>query len=95
MKKLMMVLLHILLTVFVAFEYFVFLWLWSGDGLFTLLGCGISYMVYFALHIMAICKAPDKYKIIIYSAVILTPILSVATVYCLLAPMFGISISVV
>ena len=91
----MMILLHIPYTVFVVFEYFVFLWLWSADGLFTLLGCGISYMIYFALHIMVICKVPDKYKrIIMHSTVILTPVLSIATVYFLLAPLFGINIAV-
>ncbi len=44
---------------------------------------------------MVICKVPDKYKrIIMHSTVILTPVLSIATVYFLLAPLFGINIAV-
>jgi len=76
-------------------EYFMFMWFWGGDGAFAFLGCGISFIIYLALHIFAYFKVQLKFKkIIIYSAIILTPILSVITIYMILAPLLGISIQV-
>jgi len=76
-------------------EYFMFMWFWGGDGAFAFLGCGISFIIYLALHIFAYFKVHLKFKkIIIYSAIILTPILSVITIYMILAPLLGISIQV-
>ena len=95
MKKVLLFLLHIPLAQFILFEYFVFLWLWGGDGAFAFFGCGISFIVYLALHIFAYFKVQTKFKrIIIYSAIILTPILSVVTIYFILAPLLGISIQI-
>ena len=95
MKKAIIFLLHIPLAVFVMFEYYMFMWFWSGDGTFALCGCGISFIIYMALHIFAYFKVPNKYKKgIIYSAIILTPILSIVTVYSVLAPILGITIQI-
>ncbi len=95
MKKVILFLLHIPLAIFLMVEYFVFMWFWGGDGAFAFFGCGISYIIYLALHIFAFFKLENKYKkFIIYSAIILTPILSVVTIYLILAPLLGISIQV-
>ena len=95
MKKVILFLLHIPLAIFLMVEYFMFMWLWGGDGAFAFFGCGISYIIYLALHIFAFFKVENKYKkFIIYSAIILTPILSVVTIYLLVAPLLGISIQV-
>ncbi len=72
-----------------------FMWFWGGDGAFAFFGCGISYIIYLAIHIFAFFKAENKYKkIIIYSAIIFTPILSVVTIYLILASLLGISIQI-
>ncbi len=95
MKKAIIFLLHIPLAIFIVVEYFMFMWFWGGDGAFAFFGCGISYIIYLALHIFAFLKLENKYKkFIIYSAIILTPILSVVTIYLILAPLLGISIQV-
>jgi len=94
-KKTILFLLHIPLAIFIMVEYFMFMWFWGGDGAFAFLGCGISFIIYLALHIFAYFKVQLKFKkIIIYSAIILTPILSVITIYMILAPLLGISIQV-
>ncbi len=93
MKKAIIFLLHIPLAIFIVVEYFMFMWFWGGDGAFAFFGCGISYIIYLALHIFAFFKLENKYKkFIIYSAIILTPILSVVTIYLILAPLLGVSI---
>ena len=95
MKRTIMFLLHIPLAIFILIEYFMFMWFWCGDGAFAFFGCGISYIVYLALHIFAYFKVQLKFKkIIIYGAIILTPILSVTTIYLILAPLLGITIQV-
>ena len=95
MKKVIMFLLHIPLAVFVMYEYFMFMWLWGGDGAFAFFGCGISFIIYLTLHIFIYFKSGNKFKkIIIYSAVILTPIISVVTIYLILAPLLGINIQI-
>ena len=95
MKKAIIFLLHIPLAVFIVVEYFMFMWFWGGDGEFAFFGCGISYIIYLALHILAYFKVQIKFKrIIIYSAIILTPILSVVTIYFILAPLLGITIQI-
>ncbi len=95
LKKAIIFLLHIPLTALVLFEYFAFMWFWSGDGSFAFFGCGISFIIYLTLHIFAWHKASDKFrKLVLYSAVILTPILSVVTVYLVLAPLFGVQIQI-
>ncbi len=95
MKKAIIFLLHIPLAIFIVVEYFMFMWFWGGDGAFAFFGCGISYIIYLALHIFAFFKLENKYKkFIIYSAIILTPILSVVTIYLILAPLLGVSIQV-
>ena len=95
MKRAIMFLLHIPLVVFALFEYFMFMWFWGGDGAFAFFGCGISFIIYLALHIFAFIKMKEKFKkFIIYSAIILTPILSVITIYLILAPLLGITIQV-
>ncbi len=87
---------HILLAVFAAFEYFCFIWLWTGDGEFTLIGCGISFIIFLAIHILLLFKTQNRMlkRIIVYSAIILTPILSIITVYAVLAPLCGVIIEV-
>ena len=95
MKRAIIFLLHIPLAIFILIEYFMFMWFWGGDGAFAFFGCGISYIVYLALHIFAYFKVQLKFKkVIIYSAIILTPILSVITIYLILAPLLGITIQV-
>ncbi len=95
MKRAIIFLLHIPLAIFILVEYFMFMWFWGGDGAFAFFGCGISYIVYLALHIFAYFKVQLKFKkVIIYSAIILTPILSVITIYLILAPLLGIIIQV-
>ena len=95
MKKAIIVLLHIPLAIFLMVEYFMFMWFWCGDGEFAYFGCGISFMIYLALHVFAFLKANNKFKkFIIYSAILLTPILSVLTIYLILAPLLGISIQI-
>ena len=95
MKSTIIFLLHIPLAIFTLIEYFMFLWFWGGDGVFTFFGCGISFIVYLALHIFAYFKFQQKFKkLIVYSAIILTPILSVITIYLILAPLLGITIQV-
>ena len=95
MKKAIILLLHIPLAVFLIVEYFMFMWFWGGDDAFAFLGCGISFIIYLALHFFAYYKVQIKFKrIIIYNAIILTPILSVITIYLIVAPLLGISIQV-
>ncbi len=95
MKKAIMFLLHIPLAVFVMYEYFMFMWFWGGDGAFAFFGCGISFIIYLTLHIFIYFKSGSKFKkIIIYGAVILTPIISVVTIYLILAPLLGINIQI-
>lgn len=95
MKKVILFLLHIPLAIFLMVEYFMFMWFWGGDGAFAFFGCGISFIIYLALHIFAYFKVPVKIKrIIIYSAFILTPILSVITIYLIVAPLLGINIQI-
>ena len=95
MKRAIIFLLHVPLAVFVLIEYFVFMWFLGGDGAFAFFGCGISFIVYLALHIFAYFKVQFKLKkIIIYSAIILTPILSIITIYLIIAPLLGITIQV-
>ena len=95
MKRAIIFLLHIPLAIFLLVEYFVFMWFWGGDGEFAFFGCGISFIIYLVLHIFAYFKANGKFKkVIIYSAIILTPILSVITIYFILAPLLGVSIQI-
>ena len=73
-----------------------FMWFWGGDGAFAFFGCGISFIIYLILHIFIYFKSRNKFKkIIIYSAVILAPIMSVVTIYLILAPLLGINIQIV
>ncbi len=95
MKRAIILLLHIPLAIFTLIEYFMFMWFWGGDGAFAFFGCGISFIVYLALHIFAYFKFQHKFKkLIVYSAIILTPILSVITIYLILAPLLGMTIQV-
>ena len=94
-KRAIIFLLHIPLAIFTLIEYLMFMWFWGGDGAFAFFGCGISFFVYLALHIFAYFKVLHKFKkTIVYSAIILTPILSVFTIYLILAPLLGITIQV-
>ena len=95
MRKVIIFLLHIPLAIFTFIEYFMFMWFWGGDGAFAYFGCGISFIIYLLLHIFAYFKVNEKLKkVIIYSAIILTPILSVITIYLILAPLLGVSIQI-
>ena len=95
MKRAMIFLLHVSLAIFTLIEYFMFIWFWGGDGEFAFFGCGISFIIYLVLHIFAYFKVNEKFKkVIIYSAIILTPILSVITIYLILAPLLGVSIQI-
>ena len=62
MKRVMVFLLHIPLAIFTFFEYFMFMWFWGGDGAFTFFGCGITFIIYLALHILAFFKTKEKFK---------------------------------
>ncbi len=76
------------------FEYFVLIWFWGGDGLFTFWATPIAFIMYLIAHIVFMKIFHDEIiigTVLKFSAVLLTPILSIATVW-LIAKLLGIAI---
>ena len=94
MKALKIILAIIAIPV-VLFEYFVFLWYWSGDGMFTLISVPIVFATIVALHVLFIKLVQKAYlkHILTISSVFLSPVFTMLIVF-FIAYIFGINIEI-
>lgn len=77
------------------FEYFVFMWYWSGDGTYMLVSVPLVFAVLTALHVFFIKRAEKaclKHALTL-SCVFLNPVFTVVIVY-LIAFIFGVRIEI-
>ncbi|MBQ8541785.1 MAG: hypothetical protein IJ435_09995 [Clostridia bacterium] len=77
------------------FEYFVFMWYWSGDGTYMLVMVPLVFAALTALHVFFIKRAKKvslKHALTL-SCVFLNPVFTIMIVY-LIAFIFGISIEI-
>ena len=77
-------------------EYFILLWFWGGDGLFTLISAPILYSLFMIIQFKIFKRYKENALINVigyFSKVLITPVLTVATLY-LIAWIFKIHIEV-
>ena len=87
----------IVASAFIAlFEYFVLLLFWGGDGTFTFFATPIAFIIYLMLQFILLKHFHNLIifkNIIKFSMVLLTPLLSMGTVW-LIAKIIGINITI-
>ena len=92
--KIVITLIAILLLPVAIYEYFVFLWYWGGDGLFTLIAVPILYSLFMFIQSRIFKRYKENVLISTigyFTKVLITPVLTVATLY-LIAWIFKIDI---
>lgn len=97
MKSRVLLIICVLLAIpIVMFEYFVFLWFWGGDGIFTFFSTPIVFIIYAILQIVL----TKKFRTISilstclkFSTIILTPLVTILTVI-VIAEILGITIAI-
>ncbi len=85
-QKTMMTILNIALVPIIAFEYFCLIWFWSGDGWFNLIFVPVFFTAIAAILLLFRRKYKNNRAInlgLIYSTILLTPILAVGFTYLL------------
>lgn len=96
MPKLILVICIVLAIPAALFEYFVLFLFWGGDGIFTLIGIPIVFILCIGLHILLIKKYSDIMllnRILKFSLVLSTPVISMAIVW-LFAKIFRVDITI-
>lgn len=86
----------ILLLPVALYEYITLFWFWGGDGIFIFFTVPLAYILYIVLHLAILKKhRENKLASIIgkFSMVIVTPILTIATIY-LISKVFNIDIHI-
>lgn len=95
-KRLLIILVHILLFPVVFIEYFGLLWFWLGDGTYMFFAVPIFFTVFVILQLYLRRRFQDKpllYTTLKYSILLLTPILAMFSSYHL-ANILGIQIEI-
>ena len=80
----------------ILFEYFILIWFWGGDGLFTLISVPFIFGIFGIMYMIGIKKNKENKriaKVLTNSFVFFTPILSAAITY-LIALLFGVEIEI-
>ncbi|MBQ3110713.1 MAG: hypothetical protein IJC69_06190 [Clostridia bacterium] len=93
--KALKIVLAILSIPILLFEYFVFIWYWSGDGAYMLIMVPLVFAVLTALHVFFIKSVQKAYLklILTASSVFLSPVFTILTVF-FIAHIFNINIEI-
>ena len=95
-KNIVLIILSVILFPIALFEYFLLFWYWAGDGIFMLISVPVFFGAFLLPQLLFCIKAKEK-KILriflIYSMVLLTPVLAVCASY-LLAWLCGVTVVV-
>lgn len=94
--KIILTILTILSVPLALFEYFVLFWFWGGDGRFAFFTTPICFLFYMGAIIFLIKRNKEIMwlcTVLKFAAVLVTPILTMVTVW-LLAAILGISITI-
>lgn len=95
-KSIILVILSVALCPIALFEYFVLFWYWAGAGIFMLISVPVLFSVFLLPQLFFCIKCKEKKMLrvfLIYSMVLLTPVLAVSASY-LLAWLCGVQVVV-